>query len=105
MKYCATCGTELAGDSRFCSKCGDPVSTESIRKDLSLQDLVSNKNLSSGTTALNQSDKNPRMNISRYLFLLFWIFFFPFMALNRLVNSEILIRHFARKKAKRKRNG
>lgn len=104
MKYCATCGTELAGDSRFCSKCGDPVSTESIRKDISLQDLVSNKNLSSGTTPLNQSDKNPRMNISRYLFLLFWIFFFPFMLLNRLVNSEILIRHFARKKAKRKRN-
>jgi uncharacterized membrane protein YvbJ len=105
MKYCATCGTELASDSRFCSKCGDPVPTKSIKSDLSLQDLVSNKNLSSGTTALSQSDDSPRTNISRYLFLLFWIFFFPFMVLSKLVNSEVLLRHFARKKAGRKRRG
>jgi len=103
MKYCATCGTQMADESRFCIKCGDPILTDSIKSDLSLQDLVSNKSLSSGTTTLRHSNKNPRTNVSRYLFLLFWIFFFPFMVLSKLVNSEILLRHFARKKARRKR--
>ncbi|WP_139159811.1 hypothetical protein [Acidaminobacter hydrogenoformans] len=95
----------MAAKNRFCSKCGDPATHESSQNDLSLHDLISNKTLSSGTTSLKHGNKNPRTNISRYLFLFFWIFFFPFMVLNKLVNSEILIRHFSRKKAKRKRNG
>lgn len=104
MKYCATCGTKLTDGMRFCSKCGDPALSESIRKDLSVQDLISNKALSSGTTPLSHGSKNPRANVSRYLFLLFWIFFFPIMVLSKLVNSEILLHHIHRKKLVRKRN-
>jgi len=40
MSYCSFCGTELAGDGRFCPDCGKPVSKSKSKSNPSMDDIA-----------------------------------------------------------------